>query len=145
MLKDTVLADLKNAMLAKRQTEVDTLRMLKARIMNEEIAKGKEFSDEEIVSIVGSEVKRRKDSVEAYTQGGRPELADKEQAEISVLQKYLPEQLSEAQVRSIIEEALAGQTFAAADFGKAMGLVMPKLKGKADGTLISKILKEKLK
>ncbi len=145
MLKNTILEDLKKAMLAKQQTEVDTLRMLKARIMNEEIAKGKEFSDEEIVSIIGSEVKRRRDSVEAYTKGARPELAEKEQSEISVLHRYLPEQLSEEQVVSIIEEALAGQTFAAADFGKAMGLVMPKLKGKADGSVISKILKEKLK
>ncbi len=145
MIKDKILEDLKQAMLAKQQTEVDTLRMLKARIMNEEIAKGKQFSDEEIVSIVGSEVKRRRDSVEAYTQGGRPELAEKEQAEITVLQKYMPEQLSEDEVKSIIEEALSGQVFAAADFGKAMGLVMPKLKGKADGAVISKILKEKLK
>lgn len=144
MLKEQIDADLKAAMHAKDQVTLDTLRMLRARIKNEEIAKGKDFADEEIVSVIGSEVKKRKDSVTAYTEGNRPELAAKEQTEITVLQKYLPEQISEDQVRKIIEETLSGQTFQASDFGKAMALVMPKLKGKADGSLISKILKEKL-
>ncbi len=144
MLKEKLAADLKSAMIAKQQTELDTLRMLKARITNEEIAKGKEFSDEEILAVISSEVKRRRDSVEAYTKGARPELAAKEQQEIAVLQKYLPAQLSEEETRKIIEETIAGQSLSAADFGKAMGMVMPKLKGKADGGLISKILKEKL-
>lgn len=144
MLKEQIDADLKAAMHAKDQVTLDTLRMLRARIKNEEIAKGKDFVDEEIVSVIGSEVKKRKDSVTAYTEGNRPELAAKEQSEIVVLQKYLPEQISEDEVRKIIEETLSGQTFKASDFGKAMALVMPKLKGKADGSLISKILKEKL-
>jgi uncharacterized protein YqeY len=144
MLKEKILEDLKKAMLAKQQTEVDTLRMLKARVMNEEIAKGKVFSDEDILPVISSEVKRRRDSVEAFTQGGRPELAEKEQQEIVVLQKYLPQQMSEEEVRKIVEETLAGQTLTSADFGKAMGVLMPKLKGKADGAVISKILKEKL-
>ncbi|MHB8871310.1 MAG: GatB/YqeY domain-containing protein [Candidatus Doudnabacteria bacterium] len=144
MLKEQIDADLKAAMIAKDQTTLDTLRMLRARIKNEEIAKGKDFADEEIVSVIGSEVKKRKDSVTAYTEGNRPELAEKEQSEITVLQKYLPAQLSEQEVTEIITEALVGQTFQASEFGKAMALVMPKLKGKADGSLISKILKEKL-
>ncbi|TSC66334.1 MAG: hypothetical protein G01um101477_132 [Candidatus Doudnabacteria bacterium Gr01-1014_77] len=144
MLKEQIDADLKAAMIAKDQTTLDTLRMLRARIKNEEIAKGKDFVDEEIVSVIGSEVKRRKDSITAYTEGNRPELAEKEQSEITVLQKYLPAQLSEQEVTQIITEALAGQTFQSSEFGKAMALVMPKLKGKADGSLISKILKEKL-
>ncbi len=144
MLKEQIDSDLKAAMIAKDQVKTDTLRMLKARIKNDEIAKGKEFADEDVVAAIGSEVKRRKDSVQAYTQGGRPELAAKEQSEISILQKYLPEQMSEEEVREIIGQTLAGQNFAAADFGKAMGMLMPKLKGKADGTVISKLLKEKL-
>lgn len=144
MLKEQIDADLKAAMHAKDQVTLDTLRMLRARIKNEEIAKGKDFADEEIVSVIGSEVKKRKDSVTAYTEGNRPELAAKEQSEIAVLQKYLPEQISEDEVRKVIEETLSGQTFKASDFGKAMALVMPKLKGRADGSLISKILKEKL-
>lgn len=145
MIKDQIEQDLKAAMIAKNQVQLDALRGLRARVKNEEIAKGKEFGDEEVITIIGSEVKRRKDSVEAYTTGGRPELAAKEQQEIDLLQKYLPEQLSEAEVSKIIDETLAGQTLTAADFGKAMGLLMPKLKGKTDGSLISKLLKEKLK
>lgn len=145
MLKEKLNSDLKSAMVAKEQTKLDTLRMLKSRIKNEEIAKQKEFTDEEIITVISSEVKRRKDSFEQYTAGNRPELAQKEQDEINILQTYLPEQLSEDEVRKIIEESLQGKSFVAADFGKAMGAVMPKLKGKADGALISKILKEKLK
>ena len=144
MLKEQIDADLKAAMVAKESLKLGTLRMLKARIKNEEIAKGKDFDDSEVQTIIASEVKRRKDSAQQYTDGNRPELAMKEQEEIQVLHSYLPEQISEEQVKQIIVECLNGQNFTAADFGKAMGLVMPKLKGKADGAVISKILKEEL-
>lgn len=145
MLKDKLDSDLKAAMFSKEQNKLDTLRMLKARIKNEEIAKQKDFTDEEITTVISSEVKRRKDSIEQYTTGNRPELAQKEQEEITILQEYLPEQLSEEEVRKIIDQSLEGKEFAVADFGKAMGTVMPALKGKADGAIISRILKEKLK
>ncbi len=145
MLKTIIDQDLTTALKAKNSLIADTLRGLKTRIKNEEISKQKEFYDEEILPLISSEMKRRKDSVEAYSTAGRAELAEKEQKEIAVLAKYLPEQLSEIQVREIIKQALAGQNFAASDFGKAMAAVMPKLKGKADGSLVSKILKEKLK
>jgi uncharacterized protein YqeY len=144
MIKDQIENDLKEALKAKDQLRADTLRMLKSRLKNEEIAKQKEFSEEEIMPLIQSEIKRRKDSVEAYKQGNRQELADKEQKEIDILQKYLPEQLSEDEVRKIIAQALTDQALTAADFGKAMAQVMPKLKGKADGALVSKLLKEKL-
>jgi uncharacterized protein YqeY len=145
MLKEQIDSDLKNAMREKQQTTLDTLRMLRSRIKNEEIAKQKEFDDAEISAIISSEIKRRRDSIEAYTQGGRAELAAKESEEVALLQKYLPEQLSEEEVAKMIDETLSGQNLTAADFGKAMGMLMPKLKGKADGNVISKLLKEKLK
>jgi len=145
MLKETIDNDLKEALKAKDQLRADTLRMLKTRVKNEEITAGRELDDNEIMPLVSSEIKRRRDSLEAYVAGGRSELAQKEQLELEILQKYLPEQLPEAEVRKVIDETLAGQEFAAKDFGKAMSLVMPKLKGKAEGSLISKILKEKLK
>ena len=145
MIKQQIETDLKTAMIAKDQVKTDALRMLKSRIKNEEIAKQKDFSEEELQSIIASEIKRRKDSVQAYITGNRPELAEKEQQEIDALAKYLPEQLSEEQVRAIIEEKLSGQDLSAKDFGKAMGLVMPSLKGRAEGDLVSKLLKEKLK
>ena len=151
MFQEKLDNDLTAAQKAKDSLRVDTLRLLKARIKNEQIiaqGEGKqsaELPDDKIMAIISSEIKKRRDSVEAYTKGGRPELAKKEQDEIEILQKYLPEQLSESEVAKIIDETLTGQALSAADFGKAMGLVMSKLKGKADGTLISKLLKEKLK
>src|SRR6185369_1581925 len=145
MIKEQIENDLKESLKAKDALRADTLRMLKTRIKNEEIAKQKEFSEEEIMPLIQSEMKRRKDSVEAYTKGNRPELAKKEQDEIAILQKYLPDQMSEAEVAKIIDETLNGQGFGPADFGKAMGAVMPKLKGKEDGAIVSKLLKEKLK
>lgn len=145
MLKDQIENDLKSAMREKQQLELDTLRMLRARIKNEEIAKQKEFGDPEVMDIVASEIKRRKDSIEQYTSAGRPELAEKEAQEMKILLGYMPEQMSEDEVRAIVEQTLEGQAFTQAEFGKAMGMVMPKLKGKASGDVISKILKEKLK
>jgi uncharacterized protein len=145
MLKNTIDEDLKNSMRSKDQVRLDTLRMLKSRIKNEEISQGEDLNDEALIAVISSEVKRRRDSIQAYIDGSRPELASKEQIEIKILQEYLPEQLNEDQIKSIIDEALQGQIFTAVDFGKAMGVVMPKLKGKADGAVISKLLKEKLK
>ena len=145
MLKDQIENDLKSAMREKQQLVLDTLRMLRARIKNEEIAKQKEFGDPEVMDIVASEIKRRKDSIEQYSNAGRPELAEKEAQEMKILLGYMPEQMSEDEVRAVIEQTLEGQTFTQAEFGKAMGMVMPKLKGKASGDVISKILKEKLK
>ena len=144
MLIEQIDSDLKEAMKAREQVTIDALRMLKARITNEGISQQKEFDDAQLQAIIASEVKRRKDSIEAYESGNRPELAEKEKQEIAALMKYMPEQLSESEVDSIITAKLSGSTFTAADFGKAMALVMPELKGKADGQLVSKILKEKL-
>jgi uncharacterized protein YqeY len=144
MLIEQIDSDLKEAMRAREQVTIDALRMLKARITNEGIAQQKEFDDAQLQTIIASEVKRRKDSIEAYESGNRPELAEKEKQEIAALMKYMPEQLSEAEVASIITSKLEGSSFNATDFGKAMALVMPELKGKADGQLVSKILKEKL-
>jgi len=151
MITEQIDSDLKDALRAKNMLAADTLRMLKARIMNEGIAQGMKaegstlnFSDDKLQAIVASEIKRRKDAAAAFEQGARPELAEKELQEAKILLKYMPEQISEEEVRKIIEAALVGQTFGEKDFGKAMVLVMPQLKGKADGQLISKILKEKL-
>lgn len=144
MLKQKIDQDLTGALKNRDALSAGALRMLKARIQNEAIARQKEFSDDELISIIASEVKRRKDSIDAYQKGNRPELAEKEQNEITVLHKYLPAQLSESEISEAIDRALAGKNFRAPDFGKAMGAVMSELKGKADAALISKILKEKL-
>lgn len=145
MLKEKLDNDLKEALKARDMLCADTLRMLKSRIKNEEISAQKELEEEQIIVLISSEIKRRRDSQEAYVAGGRSELAQKEQLELEILQKYLPEQLSEEQISKVIDETLAGQELTAKDFGKAMAQLMPKLKGKADGAVISRLLKEKLK
>lgn len=123
----------------------DTLRIVKTAIKNSEINKGHTLSDEEAIEVIAKEVKQRVEAVESFTSGNRPELAAKEEAEMAVLKRYLPEQLSEEQVRALVEEAIAtsGAT-SPADMGKVMGALMPKTKGKADGSLVSRLVREKL-
>jgi len=132
-------------MKAKDQTTVDTLRGLKVRLQNEKISKMHDLSAEDIVALVKSEIKRRKEAAESFTAGNRAEMAEKELAEVQILQKYLPAQMSETEIISIIEEVLASNSFTAADFGKAMGAVKAKVGQNADGAVVAKLLKEKLK
>src|SRR3989344_1369205 len=139
-------SDLVLAMKAKDSLAVNTLRGLKTRIQNEQIAKTKpELSEEEIFALLASEVKRRKEAAESFTKGSRPEQAKAELAEAEILQKYLPVQMSEAEVIAYVDKFLSENSFTAADFGKAMGQLKATLGRQADGGLLSKLLKEKLK
>ncbi len=130
---------------AKDQLAVDTLRALKTRIMNDQIAKGSELTSEEILSLVKSESKRRKEAAEAFTAGDRAEAAAKELAEAEILSQFLPEQVSEADIATAIEAKIASEGWTTADFGKAMGALKQHFGNSADGGTVSKILKEKLK
>ena len=126
----------------------DTLRMLDAMIKNVEIEKLKReegLSDAETQDVIARAVKQRRDAVTQYEAGGRPELAEKENAEIKVLMEYMPEQMSEDQVRTIVKEviAAAGAT-SKADIGKVMGQAMGRLKGQTDGNVVKKIVEEEL-
>ena len=136
---------LKTAMKAKRQVEVDVLRGLKTRVQNEQIAKQTELSEEEIFALIRSEVKKRKEASESFTAGGRQELAEKETTEAEILNKFLPAQMPEAEVVKIIEQVLADNQFTQADFGKAMGAVKAKVGSNADNAVVAKLLKQKLK
>lgn len=144
-LKEQIESDLIEAMKSKNDTKVSTLRMLKSAIKNAEIAKMKELEDTDIIGTIQGQIKQRRDSITLYEQGNRQELADKEKAEIEILTKYLPEQMSEDEVRSIIVKAIT-ETGASgmADLGKVMGKIMPEVKGKADGSMVSNIVKEEL-
>lgn len=104
-----------------------------------------QLTDEEVLSVITSEVKKRKDAIALYQQGNRPELAEKEQKEIEVFKKYLPEQLSEEEIRKLVQESVE-KTGAKEikDIGKVMADLNPKIKGKADGGTVSKIVKELL-
>lgn len=145
MLFETVQEQLKQAMLAKDEIKVSTLRLLVSEIRNAQIAKGHELADEEILEVVAKEVKKRKEAAIGFRQGGREESALKEEAELKVLETYLPEQMSDAELTKIVEEAI-NTTGAASmsDMGKVIGVVMAQVKGQADGGRISAIAKEKL-
>lgn len=148
MLKDKIQEDLKAAMIAKNEEALSTIRMLKSALQYFEIQKGGagyEATDEDVIEVVGREIKKRKESIEMFEKGGRAELAEKESKEMDILKGYLPQQLSEEEIRNLIDDAIS-QTGASTmqDMGKVMGMLSPKIKGKADGGLVSSIVREKL-
>lgn len=145
-LKSQIQEDLTNAMKAKEEIKLSALRMLKADIMKFEVSGAKkEATDEDIITIIQKQVKQRKDSEQQFRDGDREEMADKEAKEATILSEYLPEQMSEEDVRKIVQETIreVGAT-SKADMGKIMGAVMPKVKGKADGKIINKLVMELL-
>ena len=147
MLRDQINTDLLNAMKAKEEIKLGALRMLKAAIMKFEVSDGakKEASDEAVLTLVNKEIKSRRDSVAAFKTGGRDDMAAREEAEIACLTTYMPTQLSEDEIRAIAKEAIAlSGASSKADFGKVMGAMMPKVKGKADGQVVSKVVGELL-
>ncbi len=148
MLKDKVQEDLKQAMLSHEEEKLSTIRMLKSALQYFEIQKGGagySATDEDVIEVVGREIKKRKESIEMFEKGGRQELADKEKKELEVLNEYLPEQLSEDDVRKLVDDAIS-QTAATTmqDMGKVMGILSSQIKGKADGSFVSTIVREKL-
>lgn len=148
MLKDQLREDLKKAMYAKDEVAVSTLRMLISAIGYYEIQKGGAgyvATDEDVDSVIQREVKQRRDAIEQFMSAGREDLVGKETKEMAILETYLPEQMSEDEIRKYVDEAIS-KTGASnsQDMGKVMGALMPIVKGKADGTLVSKIVKEKL-
>lgn len=145
MLKDQINADLKTAMLAKEALKTSTLRMLKADIMKFEVSGAdKEATDEVVTDLVKKGIKQRRDSAEGFEKGGNQEAAQKERDEIAILEAYMPEQMSEEAVKSIVEEVIQQMNASPADFGKVMGAVMGKVKGQADGGLVNRLVKELL-
>lgn len=142
---DKVKSDLKEAMLAREELRVGVLRMLNAELMNAKIAKGSELSDVESIVVVQREIKKRKEATEAYRMGGREESAQKEEQEAKILERYLPAQLSDEELSSIIDEAISStgaQTMA--DMGKVMGQVRAKVGQSATGDRISSLVKSRL-
>ena len=146
-LKEKLQSDLTDAIRARDEVKSGTVRMLLAAITTEEVAgkAARVLNDAEIITVLSREAKKRREAVEAYTQAKRDDLANKEKAEVAVIALYLPEQLSEDQIKQMITEAIA-KTNAAGPAG--MGLVMkelqPKIAGKADGGLVSTLVKAAL-
>ena len=142
-LLTTLNEDMKQAMRAKDKETLQVIRMLKASIQNEQIKKGQDLNDEEELTVLSREMKQRRDSLTEFEKADRTDLADKVKKEIVIVEKYLPAQLSEDEIRAIVTEAIAatGAT-SPKEFGKVMGAVMPKVKGKADGNQVNAIVKE---
>lgn len=148
MTKQELQEELKQSMLVQTVLKTSVLRMLLSGINYYEIQKGGAgytATDEDVMSVIQSEAKKRRDSIEQYTNANRMELADKEKEELEILSTYLPEQMGEEEIRTLVDEAIK-QTGASSisDMGKVMGALMAKTKGKADGGVVSSIVKEKL-
>ncbi len=153
VLKQTIQSDTTEAMKAKDQFLVGVLRMLLSSIQSKEKEKkykekiegDAQLTDEQILDVISSEIKKRKDAIVLYEQGKRPELAEKEKKEIEILIKYLPQQLSPEEIKKIVQESIITTSAKEMrDMGKVMADLTPKIKGKADGGEVSKIVKELL-
>jgi uncharacterized protein YqeY len=144
-LRETIDADVKDALKSGAKEKVSTLRMLNAALKNKQIDKRRPLTEEEVVETVRSLIKQRKDSIEQFTKGGRQDLVDKETAEVAVLEAYLPKQLSREEVEALVRDVIA-QTGAqgAKDMGKVMKALIPALGGRADGKLVSELVKHAL-
>lgn len=148
-LKDRIGEDIKSAMKARDKIRLETVRGIKKVILEKEVAlrpKGQDsLTEEQEIEVLSQQAKQRRDSIEQYTNGGREDLAEKEAQELAIIETYLPKQLSDEEVDSIIDEIITsvGAT-TAKDLGKVMGVAMKQLKGKADGKKIQGMVKEKL-
>lgn len=144
-LKQQLSDAMKAAMKAKDSLRLTTLRMVLAAVKNREIDQRKELEDEDVIGVLSSLVKQRKESVQFYREGGRAELAEKEEAELAVLQEFLPQPLSREEIAGLIEQAVI-ETGAAGprDMGKVMKVVSAQTRGRADGKQVSDMVKERL-
>ncbi|QJW48611.1 GatB/YqeY domain-containing protein [bacterium BFN5] len=146
-LKDKLTEDMKQAMKDKEagKLRLSVIRMVRATIKNVEIDRKKELAEEEVLDVLAKEVKMRRDAMEEFTKGNRLDLAQQLEQEIAILMQYLPQQLSESEVRVLVTEAVAeAQATAPKDMGKVMAVLMPKVKGRADGKLVNTIVREML-
>lgn len=141
-LLDRLNDDMKQAMKNKEKEKLSVIRMLKASLQNEAIKFGKQqLSEDEELTVLSREVKQRKDSLQEFQNAGRDDLVEKLQAELTYVEIYMPEQLSEEEVLAIVQETVAEVGASSkADMGRVMGAIMPKVKGKADGALVNKLV-----
>ena len=145
-LRELIPEDLKNALRNKNTFELSVLRMLQAALINKEIDKRKEaLTNEDVISVIGTEIKKRRDAAREFEKVNRPDAADQEKAEIEILMKYMPQQMSEDEIRDAVKKAVEDtQAESMQDIGKVMKVLMPQVKGKADGSIVNKIVKEEL-
>jgi len=139
-LQETIQNDLQQALKNREAEKLSVLRLLWDSVIKKQKQKQEDLEDAEVMELISSSVKKNKDAIEQFKNGGRDDLVKKTEKEIEILKIYLPEQMSEQEVAAIVEKAVKE----ADDFGKVMSIVMPQVKGKADGALVSRLVKEKL-
>lgn len=145
MLLDTLNSDLVAAMKSKDKEKLAVLRMLKTALTNERIKLGHDLTPEDEINVLSSQVKQRRESVTEFRKAGREDLAKQNEAEIEVINHYLPKQLSEAEINDLVDQVIKDvNATSKADFGKVMKTLMPQVKGKADGFLVKQIVQSKL-
>lgn len=146
-LKEQLTEDMKQAMRDKEagKLRLSVIRMVRANIKNVEIDRKQELSNDDVLDVLAKEVKMRRDSMDEFKKANRPDLVESLEQEIAILMNYLPQQLSEAEVRTLVESAVAEtQAVSPKEMGKVMAVLMPKVKGRADGKLVNTIVREML-
>ena len=144
-LKQRIDQDTREALKKRDSDRLSVLRMLKSEIKYKEIDKGSELSDDEVISVLSSSIKKRKDSIQQFEKGGRDDLVSREKAELEVIFKYLPEQLTEEELSQIISQAIDEvNATGVSDLGKVMKVIMPKVKGRADGKIVNQMVSSQL-
>jgi len=144
-MREKILIDIKNAMKNQNKDLLNVLRMVKGAMQLEEINKKRELNDEEVVAVISKQIKTRKETITELSGTNRQEAISQAEREIAILQKYMPEMMSEEEITKIIEEVIAEvQPTGMQDIGKMMGKISPLVKGKADMTLVNKMVREKI-
>jgi uncharacterized protein YqeY len=140
-LQDKLSNDLKEAMRNKDLLRLSTLRLIKAGIQNEEIARGKPLDDADVIDLVSRQAKQRQDSIEQFKKGNRLDLVEKEEAELEVVREYLPQQLTIGEIENLVAEVIQKTgARSAVDKGKVMGALMPQVRGRIDGSIVNSVL-----
>jgi uncharacterized protein len=144
-LQQRIESAMRDAMRARDQRRTSTLRLAMAAAHNRQIELGRPLTDEDVVEVLGKQVKQRRESIELFRAGGREEMARDEEAEAAILAEYLPQQLTTDELAAMVEAAIAeAGASSPADLGRVMGLVVPQAKGRADGKAISDLVRAKL-
>ena len=140
-IKDKLMEDLKTAMRSRDAARTGVLRYLRSEIHNQEIEDGRDLDDNGVMAVLGRQAKQRRDSIDAFKQGNRPDLVEKEEAQLAVIMGYMPQQLSDDEVAEIARGVIAevGAT-GPGDMGRVMGAMMPQVRGKAEGRKVSQVV-----
>ena len=145
-LSEQIMSDMKEAMKARDKVRLNTVRMIKSALMNEKIKAGHDLTAEEELTVLSREKKQREESIDEFTKANRKDLADETKQELAIVESYLPKQMTEEELNQSVSSAIAEvNAQGKSDFGKVMKVLMPKIKGKADGKAASNAVRKQLK